>query len=157
PERLTIGEVRPANLVVTWVLVLYEQLRQKDGGVITQYRPVYSSVALTALAWLSTLLSQGGSPARAADSGDAANLAAVAKASSSLTSGDTTVDALNNGDAPRSSRDNRRGSYGNWPQRGTQWVEYEWSQPISTNKVDVYWWDDRQGVGWPQACRLLYW
>src|SRR5262249_21349777 len=77
--------------------------------------------------------------------------------SSSFTSGDTTVEALSNGDAPRSSRDNRRGSYGNWPSRGTQWVQYEWTQPISTNKVDVYWWDDQQGVRWPEACRLLYW
>ncbi len=65
--------------------------------------------------------------------------------------------ALNDGYDPRSSRDNRRGSYGNWPRRGTQWVQYDWSQPISTNKIDVYWWDDQQGVRLPKACRLLYW
>ena len=65
--------------------------------------------------------------------------------------------ALNDGFDPRSSRDARRGSYGNWPTRGTQWVQYDWSQPISTRKIDVYWWDDGQGVRLPKACRLLYW
>ena len=36
-------------------------------------------------------------------------------------------------------------------------MEYEWSQPISTKEIDVYWWDDRRGVRLPKACRLLYW
>ncbi len=89
--------------------------------------------------------------------GSEANLAAVAKASSSHVSGDTTLESLNDGHSPQSSRDNRRRSYGNWPTRGTQWVEYEWSQPIATNKIGVYWWDDRQGVRAPAACRLLWW
>ncbi len=85
------------------------------------------------------------------------NLALVAEPSSSYVSGDTSTDALNHDYQPRSSRDNRRGSYGNWPTRGTQWVQYDWSQPISTDRVEVYWWDDNRGVRLPQACRLLYW
>ena len=85
------------------------------------------------------------------------NLAMVAVPSSSDVSGDTTLAALNDGYDPRGSRDSRRGSYGNWPSRGTQWVQYDWSQPISTSKVDVYWWDDRQGVRLPKTSRLLYW
>jgi len=85
------------------------------------------------------------------------NLAVVAQPSCSYISGDTTSAALNDGYDPRSSRDNRRGSYGNWPRRGTQWVQYDWSQPISTNRIDVYWWDDQQGVRLPKAVRLLYW
>jgi DUF1680 family protein len=85
------------------------------------------------------------------------NLAVVAKPSCSYVSGDTTPAALNDGYDPRSSRDNRRGSYGNWPRRGTQWVQYDWSRPISTNKIDVYWWDDQRGVRLPKAARLLYW
>ena len=91
------------------------------------------------------------------------NLAVVAKPSCSYVSGDTTPAALNDGYDPRSSRDNRRGSYGNWPRHGTQWVQYDWSQPISTNKIDVYWWDDQQGrapaqglpaalLGWQRLC-----
>jgi len=85
------------------------------------------------------------------------NLAAVAKPSSSRVSGDTSLDAMNDGHAPDSSHVRGRGSYGNWPAKGTQWVQYEWSQPISTRKIDVYWWDDHRGVRLPKACRLLYW
>lgn len=88
---------------------------------------------------------------------EGANLAVVATPSSSYTSGDTSVAALNDGYTPRRSRDNSRGSYGNWNRTGTQWVQYEWSQAISTNKIDVYWWADRGGVHAPRASRLLYW
>lgn len=86
-----------------------------------------------------------------------ANLAAVAVASSSYVSGDTSVAALSDGFTPRNSRDNRHGAYGNWPSTGTQWVEYDWSQPISTKQIETYWWDDHQGVHLPKACRLQFW
>ena len=85
------------------------------------------------------------------------NLAAVAQPSSSYVSGDTRLTALNDGFDPGSSRDASRGSYGNWPRRGTQWVQYDWTQPISTSKIDVYWWADGAGVNVPRACRLLRW
>jgi DUF1680 family protein len=85
------------------------------------------------------------------------NLAAVAKASASFVSGDTSVASLSDGHTPRNSRDNRRGSYGNWNRTGTQWVEYDWSQPISTKQIEVYWWDDHQGVRLPKACRVEFW
>jgi len=84
------------------------------------------------------------------------NLAVVAEPSSSYVSGDTSLAALNDGFAPESSHVRGRGSYGNWPRRGTQWVQYDWGRPISTGKIDVYWWDDRRGVRLPKACRLLY-
>ena len=85
------------------------------------------------------------------------NLAVVATASASHVSGDTSVAALNDNFAPRNSRDNRHGSYGNWPETGTQWVEYDWPQPVCTKRVEVYWWDDHQGVRLPKACRLEFW
>lgn len=85
------------------------------------------------------------------------NLAVVAKPSSSYVSGDTKLTALNDEYDPGNSRDRRRGSYGNWPRKGSQWVQYDWSQLISTDKIDVYWWDDNRGVQLPKACRLLYW
>ncbi|MFO1487629.1 MAG: glycoside hydrolase family 127 protein [Verrucomicrobiota bacterium] len=85
------------------------------------------------------------------------NLAVVAKPSSSYVSGDTSVAALANDFTPRNARDNHLGSYGNWPHTGTEWVEYEWSRPISTRQIDVYWWIDGRGVGAPKSCRLLYW
>ena len=80
-----------------------------------------------------------------------------AEPSSSYVSGDTSLTSLNDEYDPPNSRDRRRGSYGNWPRRDTQWVQYDWSRPISTKKIDVYWWDDRRGVRLPEACRLLYW
>ncbi len=85
------------------------------------------------------------------------NLALVATPSSSYVSGDTRESALNDGSNPRSSRGDRRGTYGNWPRQGTQWVQYDWSQPIRTDRIEVYWWDDRQGVRLPKASRLKYW
>ena len=85
------------------------------------------------------------------------NLALVATPSASYVSGDTSLGALNDGFNPRNSRDNRRGSYGNWNRTGTQWVQYDWSQPISTARIDVYWWADGAGIALPKACRLKYW
>jgi len=86
-----------------------------------------------------------------------ANLAILASPSASYVSGDTKLAALNDGFNPTDSRDNERGSYGNWNRTGTQWVQYEWSRPISTAKMDVYWWADGRGIALPKACRLSYW
>ena len=86
-----------------------------------------------------------------------ANLALVATASASHVSGDTSVAALNDDNVPANSREPGPGSYGNWPATGTQWVQFDWTKPVSTNSVEVYWWDDHQGVRIPAACRLKYW
>jgi len=99
----------------------------------------------------------GAQEERTAQAASAANLAVVAEPSSSYVSGDTTLTALNDEYEPRSSRDRRRGAYGNWDRTGTQWVQYDWSRAISTNKIDIYWWADRRGVHLPKACRLKYW
>src|SRR6185312_9926148 len=93
----------------------------------------------------------------AADTNDSANLAVVATPTTSFASPNTTLMALNDDLTPRSSGDRRQKTYGNWPSTNTEWVQYEWSRPISTKKVDVYWWADGNGVGLPKACRLLYW
>lgn len=85
------------------------------------------------------------------------NLATVATPSSLYCSGDTTLAALNDDFAPRNSADARNRSYGNWPRTDTQWVQYDWAQPIVTRQIDVYWWIDGRGVGAPKECRLLYW
>ena len=60
-----------------------------------------------------------------ASPGSGVNLAVVAKPSGSYVSGDTSLAALNDENDPRSSRDRRRGSYGNWNRTGTQWVQYD--------------------------------
>lgn len=85
------------------------------------------------------------------------NLAVVAIPSTSYVSGHETLGAINDGFEPANSHDTRHGEYGNWPQKGTQWVQYEWNRPISTRKIGVYWWNDRRGVRIPTACRLLFW
>ena len=85
------------------------------------------------------------------------NLAKVATPSSLYTSGDTKLSALNDGNTPANSRDRDHGSYGNWPATGTQWVQYTWSRPVTANKINVYWWMDREGIGAPKAYRVLYW
>ena len=36
-------------------------------------------------------------------------------------------------------------------------MEYDWSQPIATNRMEVYWFADTAGVRLPVACRLKYW
>ncbi|MCA9241073.1 MAG: glycoside hydrolase family 127 protein [Planctomycetales bacterium] len=85
------------------------------------------------------------------------NLAIVAAASASYTSGDTSVSALSDGHAPRSSYEWSHGTYGNWNRMGTQWVQYEWPKEVSTDRVEVYWWADNRGIDLPSASRLLYW
>ncbi|MHB1037531.1 MAG: glycoside hydrolase family 127 protein [Pirellulales bacterium] len=95
-------------------------------------------------------------PSGAAESKSPNNLALVATSSTSYVSGHETIRALNDGNSPRNSNDKRRGAYGNWPQSGLQWVEYDWPQPINTNRIEVYWFDDRGGVRVPKAARLKY-
>ena len=85
------------------------------------------------------------------------NLAKVATPSSLYTSGDTKLSALNDGNTPANSHDQEHGSYGNWPTTDTQWVQYAWSKPVTTNKINVYWWMDRGGISAPKAYRVFYW
>jgi len=124
-----------------------------------KYYKTYSRLSMmTSLAgvWLSVYFQPG--EAVAADaSTTSVNLALVATPSASFVSGDTSVAALNDGNSPENSLERGTGSYGNWPRTGTQWVQYEWSQPVNTGRMEVYWWDDHRGVHLPKACRLLYW
>jgi DUF1680 family protein len=88
---------------------------------------------------------------------DAANLAVFATPSTSFVSPHEKLDAINDGFEPSGVNDKSHGCYGNFPQKGTNWVELAWSQPISTRKMDAYWWDDGHGVRLPMSSRLLYW
>lgn len=86
-----------------------------------------------------------------------ANMALVAKPSASYVSGDTSLSALNDDIEPHRSDFREEGCCGNWPKTGTQWIQYEWDKPISTDAIEVFWWDDHMGVRLPSAARLLYW
>jgi len=119
----------------------------------TTYRPTCLLVSVAGLLW--SAANAGETPAT--ESSEGVNIAQVATASASFVSGDTSVAALNDGVDPGNSRDNNSGSYGNWNRTDTQWVQYDWSQPISTRRIEVYWWADGAGVHLPKACRVTYW
>ena len=85
------------------------------------------------------------------------NLALSATASTSYCSSWESISALNDGFDPAHSNDRSHTVYGNWPQTGTQWVQYEWSSPVTINRAEVYWFDDDQGIDLPVSCELKYW
>lgn len=86
-----------------------------------------------------------------------ANLGIVATPSASFVSGHERLGGINDGRTPRNSRDASGGAYGNWPQRGTQWVQYDWPVEIATDGVEIYWYIDGRGLAAPAAARLMYW
>ncbi len=114
------------------------------------------SATAVALA-LALLGARAAGPETVAPPATGANLSLVAAPSTSFVSGHETITALNDGSSPANSNDKSHGAYGNWPQRGPQWVQYDWTQPISTGRMEVYWFDDHGGVRLPKACRLKYW
>jgi DUF1680 family protein len=100
------------------------------------------------------------------------NLARVAVPSSFSITSENKVSALNDGFVPADSFDRSHGVYalhGSQTGKGEQpWVQYEWNQPVSVNKFEVYWAVERPrpgqipGSGWPsiqvpQSYRILYW
>ena len=117
-----------------------------------------SSAALT-IAVLTTLFSMDATSIHAADSPEApeANLAIAAKASTSYVSGHETLTAVQNDFTPADSNDKSQGAYGNWPKTGAQWVQYTWSKPVHVGGIQVYWFDDHQGVRLPASAKLQAW
>jgi beta-xylosidase len=89
--------------------------------------------------------------------GSGTNIAPNATATTSHVSSWESLAAVNNGGTPANSQDRSNLAYGNWPQQGTQWVEYTWPTTRSINKSSVYWFDDDQGIDLPASCALQYW
>jgi DUF1680 family protein len=116
--------------------------------LIETFRPIHVLLAATTVV-------VGASAAAPASEG--ANLALVASSSTSYVSGHETIAALNDGATPENSNDKTHGAYGNWPRTGAQWVQYDWAKPISTARMDVYWFDDHNGVRLPKSCKASYW
>ncbi len=114
---------------------------------------IFSALASLTLAAVANAAEVPPEPA----SSPSANLALVATPTTSFVSGHETITALTDGVTPANSNDKSHGAYGNWPQRGTQWVQYDWALPVSTRRMDVYWFDDHGGVRLPKACRVKYW
>jgi len=89
----------------------------------------------------------------------ATDLALTATASASYASPWTTITAINNGIFPiQSSDDNDLTPYwGTWPMAGSQYMELDWSQPITTNGTSVYFADDGGGLQLPANWVVQYW
>ncbi|MFB6396127.1 glycoside hydrolase family 43 protein [Polymorphospora lycopeni] len=85
------------------------------------------------------------------------NLAPSATAGTSHVSAWESLAAINNGGVPANSQDRGNLAYGNWPQQGTQWIEYTWPSARSINRVAAYWFDDNQGIDLPASCQVQYW
>jgi hypothetical protein len=47
--------------------------------------------------------------------------------------------------------------WGTWPNGGTQSMEIEWAEPITTDRAELFWYDDNGGVRLPGSWILEYW
>ncbi len=81
------------------------------------------------------------------------------QASASHANQGDSMDALDDGLAPKSSNDHDLPRFTWWDHRGTtEWVQFDFPQPKEVSAVEVYWFDDT-GVGEcrvPQSWRLLF-
>ncbi|NSW94149.1 MAG: glycoside hydrolase family 127 protein [Bacteroidales bacterium] len=84
------------------------------------------------------------------------NLALVATPAASARFG-TSPGFLNDGLTPMSPGSSRTGA--NRPQQrpAGQWVQYEWSQPVTTNGIAVFWWNFGNTVKLPHVYKIKYW
>ncbi|MBG0859162.1 MAG: glycoside hydrolase family 127 protein [Bacteroidales bacterium] len=84
------------------------------------------------------------------------NLAIVATPSASSRFGGT-MTSLNDGLIPNNTGGIRSGG-ARTPQRlSTQWIQYEWTQPVTTGEVSVFWWNYEGTIKLPQVYRIQYW
>lgn len=86
------------------------------------------------------------------------NWAPFATASCSYTSPWESCEAINSGIDPTTSNPGAVGvSWGTWPNGGEQWMQLNWDEPITTDRTEVYWYDDNGGVQVPGSWVLQYW
>jgi DUF1680 family protein len=119
---------------------------------------------------LVTALSPTVAFAQAAES--TVNVARVAVPTSLTMASENKISALNDGFAPLNSFDRSHAHYAVWAPSSSgirkSWVQYGWSEPISVNRVEIYWAVDRPRPGElpgsyvyriaaPESYRILYW
>ncbi|MDT0344510.1 Ig-like domain-containing protein [Streptomyces litchfieldiae] len=93
-------------------------------------------------------------------SAEQVNVAVAATPTASHTSGWESIEAINDGREPASSADSPR--WGSWPEKGTQWVEYTWPEPVRIDGSDMYFFRDAEpgaadGVGVPASWVIEWW
>lgn len=85
------------------------------------------------------------------------NIAGQATATTSYVSDWESISALNDGIDPSSSDDRSGSVYGNWPETGQQWVQYDFDKEFNISSCDVYWFKDGQGIEVPASYSIYYW
>jgi uncharacterized protein len=84
------------------------------------------------------------------------NLAIVAAPSGSSRNGGQ-LNSLNDGLTPTNSGPARSGG-NRQPQRlTTQWIQYDWIQPVITDKIAVFWWNYENSTRLPLSYKIKYW
>ena len=85
------------------------------------------------------------------------NWAPFATATCSYTSPWENCEGINSGIDPSSSSPGIGVGWGTWPNGGTQWMQLDWAEPITTDRTEVFWYDDGGGVLVPASWVLEYW
>ena len=81
----------------------------------------------------------------------------AATVESSFVSDWASTKALNDGIDPSNSNDTSAGVYANYPQVGTQSVQYVFNKNFTISSMDVYWYDNGDGMQVPASYNILYW
>nr|WP_246061781.1 DUF5695 domain-containing protein [Paenibacillus oralis] len=114
--------------------------------------PTIVSLNIGAAATYDIKLQKDGDPEGPVD------VAPLATASTSYVSPWESLSGLNDGYTPTSSADRGHPVYGNWDNPNTtQWVQYDWNQNYTIDRMDVYWFDDDQGIDLPASYTIQYW
>ncbi|WP_143315941.1 DUF6055 domain-containing protein [Clostridium sp. HBUAS56017] len=85
------------------------------------------------------------------------NIASKAVVSTSYCSEWENISALNDSFDPINSNDRSHAVYGNWPETGTQWVQYKFDKKYTISQSDVYWFKDNGGIDVPKSYKIQYW
>lgn len=129
-------------------------INDNAAGSVTATNGAPTSVSLNigAAATYDIKLQKGGDPEGPVD------VAPLATASTSYVSPWESLTGLNDGYTPTSSADRGHPVYGNWDNPNTtQWVQYDWNQNYTLDRMDVYWFDDDQGIDLPASYTIQYW
>ncbi|UFU06859.1 OmpL47-type beta-barrel domain-containing protein [Ruania halotolerans] len=93
------------------------------------------------------------------------NLALDATPSASVTAGWNSVDGLNDDVQPQTSGDvdpnDNANTWGAWPEIGEQWVQYDWDEPVTFERLSAYFVSnldgDGLGIDVPESWVAEYW
>jgi len=85
------------------------------------------------------------------------NAAVFATATCSYTSPWENCAGINSGVDPPNSNPGTGVGWGTWPNGGEQWMQLDWDEPITTDRTEVFWYDDGGGVRAPGEWILQYW